>query len=89
MSETVRVVVDWDNNAEEWWDAARAAKEPTMTHDARRRLRVLLGVGSDDTIRLTLMDATKLLAWAEALPGWRGGPSHAPNPLVFQWTEEG
>lgn len=73
----VTIMVDQENGAEEWWDAARDASEcPDGLVD--------LIDGTDTEVTLSGEDAAVALAWCQALPGWNDGPDHAPHPLTFR-----
>lgn len=76
--------VDYENNAEEWWDAARTAVEAGDTSqgaDVFRRLdrdnRSL-----DEGVFVLADELAAFNAWAEALPGYDDGPEHARRPYV-------
>jgi hypothetical protein len=64
-----RFTIDYENNAETWWDKL-AEHEPEIAAALRRP--------DVDTIDLD----DDLLRRLQALPGWSGGPKHAPHPLV-------
>lgn len=70
---TVRVVIDEENNAEAWWDAARAASDAP---EAFARLDDASG-----EIECTAAEAAALVAWASTLPGYADGPAHAQHPF--------
>jgi hypothetical protein len=73
----VEFVVDEENAAEMWWDVARDAK------DAPEGLADIID-GSATEVTLSGEDAVAALAWCQSLPGWNGGPRHAPHPLTFR-----
>lgn len=60
--------VDPENNAETWWEAALAAKDPPKCFAALVR---------DHRVEVSNKDAKAFIAWASALPGWADGPSFA------------
>jgi hypothetical protein len=73
----ISLVVDEENNAELWWAAARAsACTPAC-------IEGWVQAASFDPVELTAAEAEEVLAWAQSLPGWDGGPEHAPHPLLF------
>lgn len=71
-----RIAVDYECNAEPWWDAARAGKAPAV-------VRPLLSTRGPDEIMVSRDEAAAVLAWASSLPGWDDGPAHARRPLVI------
>lgn len=64
----VTVEVDFENNAQEWWDALRA-------HPDGARIEAEIDAGSLDA---------RDLAICEALPGWRDGPTYARTALIVK-----
>ena len=66
--------VDEENSAEDWWTAARKAKHMPPA------LRPLFDTNGSMVV-VDAHDAPAILAWCKALPGWEGGPRHAPHPL--------
>lgn len=74
--ETNTIAVDYENNSDAWWQAARAAS------DAPAAIRPLLAVGGADSVEVAADELPALLAWCAALPGWDGGPEHAPHPVT-------
>ena len=79
----VTLRVDYGNSSEAWWQALwqRLETEPGKVPEALRRL---VHPRSNDAIEVSLAEARAALDWAAALPGWAGGPSHAPNPLRLE-----
>jgi len=71
------LAIDYENNNDTWWDAARAALE-----DCPAFARPLLAVAGPDSISTTVLEADAFLRWAEALPGWSDGLATAPNPVL-------
>jgi hypothetical protein len=73
--------VDDRNLATAWWEAleARLRMNPEAVPGVLRRL-----VGRSDHLEVDLAEARAALAWAAGLPGWEGGPRHAPHPLRMQ-----
>ena len=82
---TERIVIDWENNAQEWWDAAsdQARNAPHLVPP--KLVRLLDGTPNPpDEMILTGYEAIEIARWAASLPGWDTGPEHAPNPILFQ-----
>jgi hypothetical protein len=75
-----RISIDWENNAETWWDAAREAAST-----APDVIRPLLGGRNVSDVSVSASDLPTVLAWCSSLPGWEDGPAHARRPLV--WNE--
>lgn len=70
-----KIIVDYENNAEDWWTAAREAfvfEEP------------IRALAKDGEVIVDQEQADQFLSWARSLPGWNGGPKHAPHPLLVQ-----
>lgn len=70
--------IDNENNAEAWWDAAREQVESCPVWAGR-----LLIEGGGSSAQLSELEAKMFRRWCESLPGWDGGPDHAPHPIVF------
>lgn len=84
MTKRTTIKVDEENNAETWWDAARAATTRVfLADDVDANDLADLIDGDTNTIMLSAEDAAAFRAWAETLPGWSDGPAHAPHPFVF------
>jgi hypothetical protein len=75
----VTILVDQENGAEEWWDAARDAGA-TDVPDAL--IPLLCDDATDNEVTVDGEDAAAALAWAATLPGWSEGPAYAPHPLL-------
>lgn len=77
---TVRIAVDYENNAEEWWDAAQKLDE---------RVQPLYRVVQDLLAHAEATATQGELEWvrkqAADLPGWTSGMPHAPHP--FTWCD--
>ena len=71
----VRVEIDQENNAEAWWDAARASVDAPVVF-AR-----LDAASASGRIECSPSEAAALAAWAETLPGYDDGPAHAAHPF--------
>lgn len=68
MAGTVAVSVDWENNAETFWDALRARKDG-------KTLEAAIDSGRITTAQRDLL---------RSLPGYSGGPDHAQTALIFR-----
>lgn len=79
-----RIMIDQENNAEEWWDAARADAGEQSPAVAALFARIDAATASVHGVCCRAQDAEALVAWASDLPGWGDGPEHAPNPLLVQ-----
>lgn len=71
----VYVTADPENNADNWWDAAREAE------DVPTRFRPLLDF--EDGVEVTRKEARDIFTWGATLPGWDTGDERAPCPLVL------
>jgi len=69
-------VVDEENNAEEFWDALADHGGGGFSEPIDVLLRDNRVVVENDAAR----DA--LLSWMRSMPGWEGGPAHAPHPVT-------
>jgi hypothetical protein len=72
-----RIHVDWENNAQEWWEAAR---DSSSAPDA---IRPLLALNGPDSIEVPDAVAADIQRWARTLPGWNIGTSFAKYPIRF------
>jgi hypothetical protein len=72
----VRVVVDYENNAEEFWDHIRSCE------DAPAEL-VGMATTVEDEILVSPQRGRELIEWCVSAPGWRDGPDYAPTALIF------
>jgi hypothetical protein len=79
-----RIVVDQENSAEEWWDAAREAVADATDAVADLFARIDAAAGDPAGVCCRSQDAAALVAWASELPGWDDGPEHARTPLLVQ-----
>jgi len=62
--------------AEEWWEAL---DEAIQDGSAPEELETL---ASDETTEVSRKRLKVVLEFAESLPGWDGGPDHAPHPFT-------
>lgn len=76
----VRIAIDFENNAETWWDAARA--DGTCMESARAIVH-----GSASAVVVPENVAKAFRAWGATFPGWSDGPSYAPHPFTFNPAE--
>lgn len=69
------LAIDYENNAERWWDAVReAADVPADLHP--------LIHGTTDRVEVPADRIGALRQWCASLPGWADGPAHARHALV-------
>lgn len=98
---TTCIRVDWENNADAWWAAARDLFDdwrreveaepgalPPLSTAALAALTELLEPGASDFVHVDDPVASELLAWSITLPGWNDGPEYARHPLLFQPLEQ-
>ena len=87
MGKQIAIGVDYENNAETWWDAARtqARRERDLYPETERELPASCGaiLENADEVTVSTKDAATFRAWASQLPGWATGPDHAPHPVTF------
>ena len=75
--------VDYENNAEEFWDAFREAME--ALNDDSILYANCQAIIDDDVVELPNAEQVKeFVDFAAAIPGWNGGPEYAAHPIVFQ-----
>lgn len=75
-----RISVDWENNAELWWDAARDAPDaPAAINKLSERY--------DHDVYVPRSEVDAILAWGAKLPGWGDGPAYAPHPIIARDIE--
>lgn len=70
------LAVDEEYGLETWWDAARNVADLAF---AEMLARIDGSTGADALVTVAQADA--FLAIARTLPGWNGGPDHAPHPI--------
>ena len=91
MSKQIRIAVDYENDAETWWDNARTAarREDNYPTDDMRDLPASCAalLGNVDSVTVSTEDAEAFRRWCEQIEGWRGGPEHAPHPFTFNDDE--
>lgn len=67
----MRLSVDFENPSQQWWESGGRELWEAIT-EAFDGSKVVL---DDDLARSWLADASRI-------PGWHGGPEHAPHPIV-------
>ncbi len=72
------IVVDEENNAEEFWEAFRENMVGTYEAPMKFLLTWDKVVCEDEDER------DQLLSKLRTLPGWNSGPAHAPHPVVVR-----
>ena len=72
------LLIDYENNAEEWWTAAREAID-----SCPEAARSFVQDGPDEH-QVSPETAEAFLAWAATLPGWSDGPEYARHPVLVQ-----
>jgi hypothetical protein len=85
MPTSVTVKVDFENNAETWWDAMRADL-PRLQESDPEVAELLSRLGGDEH-SVEIVDANtiqRFCATVEAYPGWEDGPEYARNPLILE-----
>lgn len=71
-----RIQVDFENNAEVWWDAFQQAEHiPVLLHP--------LLAGQDEVATEDWLAAESAMRWAATLPGWDSEDSRARHPLLL------
>ena len=71
--------VNWENDAEEWWDVAWASgfAFPEVCP-------LLVGSVDDDRVTVSAEAYQRIRLWAESLPGWAADPEYAEPPLLMR-----
>ena len=74
--------IDYECNAEEFWNAFRAnLNSLDQSCELCRRCRELLD--DDVTTFSSEFDCQSFVGYASAFVGWNSGPDHARHPIVF------
>lgn len=83
-TDTVEIRPDAENNAEEWWDAMRAAVRGGKTglSLAARKVVRALDAGYGKGVETNRAVADEVREWASGLPGWATGPEYAREALL-------
>jgi hypothetical protein len=76
----IEIKVDFENNAEKWWNHAAASSKSGLPESCRS---ILLLLPSMPRVVVTAEVALAFRKWAETLPGWDDGPEHARHPFTF------
>lgn len=76
LGDNWRISVDEENNAEEWWD-----------NGGRELWRKVTGSKNADSKNFCVCGAMMFLRAAAKIPGFFGGPEHAPYPFVINDAE--
>lgn len=71
---------DFENNSEEFYDALR-----DTVGSFAEPVRELF---ENDSIVVDAEQRDQLMSHFRRLPGWNGGPSHAPHPLIVRESED-
>ena len=83
----VRIAVDYENDAETWWDNAKTAarREDNYPTNDMRDLPASCAalIGNADAVTVSAEEADAFRKWCEQIEGWRHGPEHAPHPFTF------
>ncbi len=77
--------VDYGNRSEAWWQALWSQLE-TNPEAVPAAIRQLTRPDAADRVEVSPAEARAVIAWASTLPGWGGGPRHAPYPLRVEGT---
>lgn len=74
------IEVDYEHNAEAWWEAARelAAAKPASVF-----ARLLRELESNDAVKCDDGEARAFEDAASRLPEWNTGPKYAPHPVIL------
>jgi len=82
MATSVTARVDFENNAEKFWDAFRD-QVATLDRDSELATNCREILKRDE---VELLDADAIQQFDDfvtGLPGWDNGPEHAKNPIIF------
>lgn len=80
------LVIDYENNAEGFWDAVReTVRGDALSPAAREAITALASYGEPSDLEVPDAVAAEVEAWFSTLPGWSdpGAPAHAPRPVVI------
>lgn len=80
------VRVDYENNAEQWWDAARlavhAGNRPPQWHIFEPLFNY------KEQVSCLQEEAEAFFDWAEQFDGYNDGPEFAPHPFAINDDED-
>jgi hypothetical protein len=74
---TVWIQVDFENNAETWWEQARRRVSPPSELEPLLHSSVASGVTTPAERR------DEVLRWCDGIPGWADGPEYARTALIL------
>ena len=77
MSDMVRLAIDFENEATEWWESGGRDMWESIVE------------GFDNNS--ALLDRSLAESWltqAATLPAWNDGPEHAPHPVRLEEVDE-
>ena len=80
-TQNLTIRVDYENNAEEWWTAARELARTDTSRGAEVFRRLDRVVQSGDLEGVLPEEVSAFEAWASDLPGYDDGPEHARHPF--------
>lgn len=83
-----KLMIDYENNAEEWWDAAQAlTNSQNLSDDKKTFTCVVRDLISEDEIVVSNEDGAAFLRVAKELAGWYNPESiYAPYPVIVSET---
>jgi hypothetical protein len=73
MLKMVRLAIDFENPAREWWDSGGRDLWESLTE----------GFDNNDVV----LDESLARSWLEqaaGIPGWEGGHEYAPHPILLK-----
>jgi hypothetical protein len=73
----IKLTIDFDCAAKEWWESGGSDLWES----------ILEGFDNNDVL-LDQSIAESWLAAAAGVPGWEGGPKHAPHPIRMKQIDE-
>ena len=73
----VRLAIDFDNPGKEWWE-----------NGGQDYWDALIEGFDNNDVLLEQSIADSWLSQAASLPGWNGGPEHAPHPIRIKQIDE-
>ena len=75
--EMVKLAIDFENPAVEWWEAG-----------GRDLWEALTEAFDNNDVIVEASIASSWLAQAATLPGWSGGPEYSPHPICQKQIDE-